>query len=297
MTGSSWRCLAAVVGLAWFSLWVWGRSPYARFLEHDALASVSREDAALLGFFLAGWTLMVFAMMLPTSLPLITLFHRMVRERAERLRLVFLLVVGYIAVWAGFGALVHVADLALHQGIYWAPALDTSDRAIGSTILILAGVYQFTPLKRHCLDKCRSPLSFIAGHWHGAAASRQAFRLGFDHGLYCLGCCWSLMLLMFAVGSGNIGWMLALGAIMAVEKNLPWGRRLSSPLGIALFSRRTADRLLPGPLTQSALGAFLIKHTAAARPHRRGPLRWRVLPGGASPPWSRARPSPGSGPR
>ena len=248
--------LAAVVGLAWVSLWVWGRSPYARFLEHDALASVSPEDAALLAFFLAGWTLMVFAMMLPTSLPLITLFHRMVRDRAERLWLVFLLIGGYITVWAGFGALVHLADLALHQGIYRAPVLDSGDRAIGAAILVLAGVYQFTPLKRHCLDKCRSPLSFIAGHWHGTAASSetdptrasrperrlraafsvQAFRLGFDHGLYCLGCCWSLMLLMFAVGSGSIGWMLALGAIMAVEKNLPWGRRLSSPLGVALVA-------------------------------------------------------------
>ena len=228
--------LAVVVGLAWVSLWVWGRSPYARFLEHDALANISGEDAALLAFFLAGWTLMVFAMMLPTSLPLIALFHRMVRDRAERLWLVFLLIGGYIAVWAGFGALVHLADLALHQGIYRAPVLDSNDRAIGAAILVLAGMYQFTPLKRHCLDKCRSPLSFIAGHWHSTAASRQAFRLGLSHGLYCLGCCWSLMLIMFAVGSGSIGWMLALGAIMAVEKNLPWGRRLSSPLGVALVA-------------------------------------------------------------
>ena len=125
--------LAVVVGLAWVSLWVWGRSPYARFLEHDALANISGEDAALLAFFLAGWTLMVFAMMLPTSLPLIALFHRMVRDRAERLWLVFLLIGGYIAVWAGFGALVHLADLALHQGIYRAPVLDSNDRASGDT--------------------------------------------------------------------------------------------------------------------------------------------------------------------
>ena len=99
-------------------------------------------------------------------------------------------------------------------------------------------------------------MSFIAGHWHGMAASPetdparvsrparrlgaafsvQAFRLGLAHGLYCLGCCWTLMLLMFAVGAGSIGWMLALGAVMAVEKNLPWGRRLSSPLGVILIA-------------------------------------------------------------
>ena len=248
--------LVAVVGLAWVSLWVWGRSPYARFLEHDAFVEVSGEGAALLVFFLAGWTLMVFAMMLPTSLPLIALFHRMVSGRAGHLRLVVLLIGGYITVWAGFGTLVHIADLAIHQGTASVAVFDSGDRAIGAAILALAGVYQFTPLKRHCLDKCRSPMSFIAGHWHGMAASPetdparasrparrlgaafsvQAFRLGLAHGLYCLGCCWTLMLLMFAVGAGSIGWMLALGAVMAVEKNLPWGRRLSSPLGVILIA-------------------------------------------------------------
>jgi len=79
-------------------------------------------------------------------------------------------------------------------------------------------------------------MSFIAGHWTGKNDMRQSFRLGLDHGLFCVGCCWSLMLLMFAVGAGNIGWMLVLGTIMAVEKNMPWGRRLSKPLGILLIS-------------------------------------------------------------
>jgi predicted metal-binding membrane protein len=106
---------------------------------------------------------------------------------------------------------------------------------IGAAILLVAGAYQFTPLKHHCLDKCRSPLSFIMGHWRGQGESREALRLGAHHGLFCLGCCWSLMLLMFAVGVGNIAWMVALGAILAVEKNVSWGRRLSAPLGIALL--------------------------------------------------------------
>jgi predicted metal-binding membrane protein len=99
----------------------------------------------------------------------------------------------------------------------------------------LAGAYQSTPLKYHCLDKCRSPFSFIMEHWTGKNQLSQAFRLGLHHGIFCIGC-WSLMLLMFAVGTGNIGWMLVLGALMAVEKNLPWGRRMSKPLDILLLT-------------------------------------------------------------
>jgi predicted metal-binding membrane protein len=77
--------------------------------------------------------------------------------------------------------------------------------------VLAAGLYQFTPLKYRCLDKCRSPLSFIIGHWRGSQEKTQAFRLGAHHGLFCVGCCWSLMLLMFAVRAGNLGWMLVLG--------------------------------------------------------------------------------------
>jgi predicted metal-binding membrane protein len=106
---------------------------------------------------------------------------------------------------------------------------------IGCGILMLAGAYQFMPLKYACLEKCRTPLSFITAYWQGRHARGQAFRLGLRHGLFCVGCCWSLMLLMFVVGVGSLGWMLVLGALMALEKNLPWGRRLSAPLGALLL--------------------------------------------------------------
>ncbi len=106
---------------------------------------------------------------------------------------------------------------------------------LGAATVALAGLYQFTPLKYHCLDKCRSPLSFIMEHWHGRHDRAQALRLGVRHGLYCLGCCWSLMLLMFAVGLGSLGWMLVLATVMAIEKNIPWGRWLSAPLGVFLL--------------------------------------------------------------
>ena len=106
---------------------------------------------------------------------------------------------------------------------------------IGAAILAIAGGYQFTELKYRCLDKCRAPLGFVIEHWRGAGEKSQALLLGVRHGAFCVGCCWCLMLLMFAVGSANIGWMLVLGAVMAAEKNLPAGRRLATPIGAVLL--------------------------------------------------------------
>src|SRR6266513_2848107 len=105
---------------------------------------------------------------------------------------------------------------------------------IASAILLAAGVYQFTPLKRMCLEKCRSPYMFLVEHWRGRHAGSDALRLGVRHGLFCLGCCWTLMLLMFAVGGANLGWMLALGTLMAAERTTRWGRYLTAPVGAAL---------------------------------------------------------------
>ena len=143
-----------------------------------------------------------------------------------------------------FGVLVHVADLVVHEATEQVRWLDVNYWVIGAGTLILAGVYQFTPLKYHCLDKCRSPFSFIAGRWSGGNELVQSFRIGLDHGIFCLGCCWSLMLLMFGVGAGSVGWMLVLGSVMAVEKNMPWGRKLSTPLGLVLISSGLATVIL-----------------------------------------------------
>src|SRR5262249_13928240 len=107
--------------------------------------------------------------------------------------------------------------------------------AAASALLFLAGLFQFTPLKYRCLDKCRSPLSFVISRWQGRQEQWQAFRLGLDHGIFCVGCCWALMLLMFITSVGSLLWMLVLAVLMGVEKNAPWGRRLSMPLGIALL--------------------------------------------------------------
>lgn len=230
--------LAGLVVLAWLALLLWGQSPYGRFLDHEALKDTGLTDGRYFAdalLFVGGWSLMTVAMMLPTSLPLVMLFERLVQRRANSGRLVALLVLGYVSVWTAFGALAHLGDLGLHQVAERSVWLEENAWTIGAASLLLAGAYQFTPLKYHCLDKCRSPLSFIVEHWRGRDEQAQSFRLGVHHGVFCVGCCWSLMLLMFGVGIGSLGWMLALGAVMAVEKNMPWGRRLSAPLGVALL--------------------------------------------------------------
>ena len=232
--------LAMLIVAAWLALTMWSLSPYARYLNHKVLEeahfALSVEYLTLLSIFLSGWVLMTVAMMLPTSLPLIALFLRMTRRRPDQTRLAVLLVVGYLAIWTTFGIVAHVGDLFIHAAAHQFAWLEANAWAISAGVLALAGFYQFSPLKYACLDACRSPLSFVAERWHGQGESRSAFRLGVQHGLFCLGCCWSLMLLMFALACGNIAWMLALGAVMAVEKNVTWGRRISAPLGVVLLA-------------------------------------------------------------
>jgi predicted metal-binding membrane protein len=237
---------AGLVGLAWLGLILWKISPYGRFLSHEGVGEVapmSREYLQLLAFFVAGWTLMTAAMMLPTSLPLFAFFRSLVRERATRASLVTALVIGYVAVWTAFAVVVHASDQGIHSAVEHSAWLDRNAWLIMASTFAVAGLYQFSTVKYRCLDKCRSPVGFVMAHWH-EGRRRNALALGVRHGLFCLGCCWSLMLLMFAVGIGNIAWMLLLAAVMATEKNVSWGRRLSAPLGVALLVCATAIAVL-----------------------------------------------------
>ena len=231
--------MVALIAMTWLALGIWSLSPYSRFLDHELLGeldfAISSEYLVFVSLFVAGWTLMLVAMMLPTSMPLVTLFHRLTLRHPDRSRLMILLVSGYLGVWILFGVLAHVGDLLIHTAVKQSIWLEANEWVIGAGTIMLAGIYQFTPLKYKCLDKCRSPLSFITEHWTGNHERSQSFRLGVHHGIFCVGCCWSLMLLMFVVGVGNLGWMLALGTVMAVEKNMPWGRKISAPLGMGLI--------------------------------------------------------------
>jgi predicted metal-binding membrane protein len=231
--------LALLILFCWITLSLWSISPYAPYLSHDLLEGLpgtfTQDYFLLLLIFVIAWTLMTIAMMLPTSLPLLVMFQRLTQSRPDRTKLVVLLIVGYLSVWILFGAVAHLGDMLIHDVVRRVAWLDANIWVISVAIFALAGLYQFSPLKYKCLDKCRSPMSFIVAHWQGRHEQKQSFLLGVHHGLFCLGCCWSLMLLMFAVSAGNVAWMLLLGTVMAVEKNVPWGRQLSAPFGIVLL--------------------------------------------------------------
>jgi predicted metal-binding membrane protein len=231
-----WYRLAVgtLVLLAWAVLAAWGASPFAGLLDHRGIGEGTLPVSRVV-VFVAGWTLMVIAMMLPGSLPLINLFSRMVAGRPGAPSLVARLIVGYLGVWAIFGAAAFRGDAYVHAGVARIPAVAEASQWIGVAILLLAGVYQATPLKDMCLAKCRSPYLFLAEHWRGKNPARDALLVGARHGLFCVGCCWTLMLLMFAVGGVNLGWMLALGAVMAAERSFRWGRHLTVPVGLALL--------------------------------------------------------------
>jgi predicted metal-binding membrane protein len=237
--------------LAWAALWRLGSSPYGRYLDHGSWlgpgsplawcrALPGGGAAVFLLLYVGGWLLMTAAMMLPTIAPLLNRFDRVVSGRRDRNRLMALVIAGYLVVWTGFGVAAHLFDMELESAAQRSEWILFNGWAIGAAIFAAAGLFQFSALKYRCLAKCRTPLSFIAKHWHGPKPMRNALMLGLDHGVFCVGCCWAIMLLMFVVGTGNFGWMLALGLIMAIEKNLPWGARLGRPLGGALLAGAVA---------------------------------------------------------
>jgi len=243
--------VGAVAVLAWLALAAWSASPYARYLGHGAwlddawfaelCTAVPRGDVlvpALLHS--ASWLLMIAAMMVPTTLPLVNLFARVTGRRSDAASLRALLVAGYGLSWLIFGLVAHGADAVLHRALSSSGWLAAHGWVAGSVVLAGAGAFQFSALKYQCLERCRTPFGFINARWRGLHPARESLRIGFDHGLFCVGCCWALMLVMFVVGMGSLGWMLVLALAMAIEKNLPWGRRVSAPLGIGLLGAAAA---------------------------------------------------------
>lgn len=236
-----------LIGLAWVALLLWEASPYGRYLDHGdwteagfaaTICTVLPKGEILLPLTLyaGGWVLMSAAMMLPTALPLLAIFRRMVEGRPDGAALVALVIGGYLLAWAAFGVVAHLLDLGVNLVVRRSNWLTFNGWAVGAAVLALAGAFQFSGLKHHCLTRCRTPFSFVVSRWHGLSPRREALRLGIAHGVFCVGCCWALMFLMFAVGLGSVGWMLALACVMAIEKNMPWGRRLAAPVGVVLLA-------------------------------------------------------------
>jgi predicted metal-binding membrane protein len=231
-----WLYAGAMMGLiggAWAALGLLGASVYAPYLSHDFAVSGAEPWAAGLrvAVFVGGWTLMSIAMMLPSSLPLLTVFHTIT---SGAWRLLAVLVAGYLWIWALVGLGLVVADAGVHALADRSPWLAARPHVIPGVLLLTAGLFQFSPLKQSCLEKCRSPIGFVIQHWRGRSHPLQAFALGVHHGLFCIGCCWALMVLMFGAGAVNLGWMLVLGALMFVEKAVEWGRWVTRPAGVAL---------------------------------------------------------------
>jgi len=237
--------IVALIALAWLTLAVWSASPWRRWLDHGAwsdttwLAELCRalpqgERMVPAVAYASAWLLMITAMMLPTTLPLLAIFRRIVGGRSDAKALVAALVAGYGLVWLGFGIVVYAIDAAVRT-FATSGWLLAHGWVVGALVIGAAGAFQFSALKYRCLERCRSPFGFVNARWRGRQPRVESLRLGIEHGAFCVGCCWALMLVTFVVGMGNIGWMLIVAAAMAAEKNLHWGARLRTPFGAALL--------------------------------------------------------------
>ena len=257
---------AAVAGLL-----LWGDGMPGHSDSASAADTATSWPATLL--FCGGWLLITVAMMLPTSLPLLVAVRRVAGAGRDGRFVLPLVVVGYLAVWAVAGIAARAFSLGVaplldatragtagHAGMpgmnpampgmgATAPGLDGS-RLAAAAILVVAGAYQLSPLALRCLRACRSPFGFLARGWTGRAdVRRQAVRIGVAYGRSCLGCCAGLMAVLLVVGMANPGWMLALGAVMAVQKNAAWGARLALASGCLLIAAGVVLGLSSGTLT------------------------------------------------
>jgi predicted metal-binding membrane protein len=195
-------------------------------LAHSPVGPV---DVGLAMLFLVGWILMSTAMMLPTALPLVALL-----ERTGGSPCALMGTLAFLLVWFSLGPVIWLASSTVAG--FWGPETTEAARLRG-TALIIAGVYQLSPLVRRCLDACRHPFGFLARHW-GATGKHllDAATIGAAYGLSCVGCCAALMVVMMLVGCTDLAWMLTLGLVMAFQKHAPFGRHLVLPVGITLIA-------------------------------------------------------------
>ncbi len=211
--------IGGLIAFAWLTLLLWEHSPYGRYLDHGQWTDIGLAAnlcralpagpivlPALL--YIGGWVLMTAAMMLPATLPLLVMFARLTERRSDRAMLLTLVILGYLLIWGAFGLAAHLIDVLLHT-------------------LVVASAWLTLPIQHAQVSLPRQV--------RGQSARQQAFLVGVHHGLFCVGCCWAIMLLMFVVGTGSVGWMFALAVVMAIEKNVSWGRKLSAPLGVSLL--------------------------------------------------------------
>jgi predicted metal-binding membrane protein len=194
----------------------------------SVMGSMAMDGTQGLVLFLFAWAVMMVAMMIPATLPLILLYRHMTYQRLDlpRARVgMALLLVGYVAVWASVGLPVYAYNA-------FASAAGSLAAVLPALLLMIGGAYQFTPLKRICHARCSSPLFFLMNNWRPGVTG--ALRLGALHGVDCLGCCAGLMIGLVALGMMNLAWMLTAAVIIFAEKTIPNSHRIARPLGVVM---------------------------------------------------------------
>jgi predicted metal-binding membrane protein len=182
------------------------------------------------------WWVMMIAMMVPSAAPMVLLFTAIKRKQAAPVSPsveAWIFLSGYLLIWAGFSLVAALAQWGLERVGLLSMAMASTSAVFGGVILVVAGLYQLTPIKSACLRYCQSPVLFLSQHWRPGAVG--AFRMGLRHGGYCLGCCWFLMVLLFVSGVMNLFWIVGIALYVACEKLLPLGHRLSRAAGVALI--------------------------------------------------------------
>lgn len=182
------------------------------------------------------WMVMMAAMMLPSAAPMILLFGTIARKRlarGEQAGAAGIFAMGYLTVWFAFSLGAVLLQFGLEQAAWLSPMMEATSTALAAGVLIAAGIYQWTPLKQACLRRCRSPLEFVLAHWREGA--RGALLMGVEHGAYCVGCCWLLMLLLFVGGVMNLAWIAGLAVFVLIEKLAPAGHWVGRAAGLLLI--------------------------------------------------------------
>jgi predicted metal-binding membrane protein len=236
------RALAAVAvvtlcGLAWAYVLhlAWGMEHMEAGAGMILMPRMISWQAVDLALVFAMWAIMMIAMMLPSAAPMFLQFAalaRNVRERHPR-RVLLAFIGGYLAVWSGFSLLATLLQWGLLEARLISPMMQVSSPWLSGALLLAAGVYQLTPVRQACLARCRSPLAFLTAEWRKGL--RGAWIMGVLHGLYCLGCCWLAMLLLFVLGVMNVVWIAVLAAFILAEKALIGGRWLTIAGGLVLI--------------------------------------------------------------
>jgi predicted metal-binding membrane protein len=231
--------LAAMVVLAWAYLVRAAAGMQAMATDAQMHAAMGMADmqawglADWFGLFMM-WAIMMVAMMLPSAAPVILLVLGMYRRRVEPQARVAAaaFVAGYLVAWTAFSLAASAAQVALHRATLLAPDMRLSSSMLSGVILIVAGVYQWLPVKNTCLSHCQSPLGFLSQYWREGTLG--GLLLGLRHGMFCVGCCWLLMTLLFVVGVMNLLWVAVLAAFVFIEKLLRRGAVAARVAGVAV---------------------------------------------------------------